>query len=758
MKTIGKIIGISELNVKVLLFDKDIKLKDILICKKDDHEYKFEVEQIEESIAYTIPFERVKGLKKGLELYKQDGGLEIEYSDEILGKIFNPYGDLIDGNKIKKPHSRNVYGTPLTIRDISINNSNLWTGIKALDFFAPLEKGYKMGLLGGAGVGKTVLIKEIINNVYKRLQSNAVFIGVGERSREGKELFDEMQASNLLDKMSMVFGQMGENPCSRSKAIYSGLTLAEYLRDEKKQDVLVFVDNIYRFVQAKSEISTELRRVPIENGYPTTMASDISEVEERINSTYEGSITSFQAIYIPADDITDEAVQAISGHLDGQIVLDRKVAEKGIYPAINVFKSNSKAIDPEKVGKRHYNLVQETLRYLSRYEELEEIIAVLGIDELSEEDRTIFFRARKLRNYFTQPMFVSENFTGIKGEMVEIKDTLDDVEDILQGKYDNVDEGALLFKGTLKKLNLAELEIKAEPIVKETQEEEEKEEKNEENLKSPKKEKFGKLGKKHKKEEIVVEGVEPEKTEEKEIQTEIGKNEIQEVEALPEINKEKEEEEPETLPGLELEEKEEEPEPETLPGLEPEEKEEEPEPETLPGLDPEEKEEENQDFIDYEEHFELPSEEELDKFISTLEDDVNNETTNNNDVKKEKISKEESFEEKIEQMKKKRDEMKKKLESVPKITDEEYEEVKEEVEEKVVDKVEDKAKDKGKNKEKEEKGKKQEKELKNNREDEKIIEEEQSKEYEDIDNIVLTSSILNENIHYSDEDEGDEQS
>ena len=306
-----------------------------------------------------------------------------------------------------------------------------------------------MGLLGGAGVGKTVLIKEIINNVYKKFKSNAVFIGIGERSREGKELYDEMKEDDLLDKMSMVFGQMGENPCSRSKAIYSGLTLAEYLRDQKNQDVLLFIDNIYRFVQAKSEISTELKRIPIENGYPTTMITDISEIEERINSTQNGSITSFQAIYIPADDLTDDAVQAISTHLDGQIVLDRKIAEKGLYPAINVFESHSNAIDPEKVGRKHYELVQETLKYLARYQELEEIIAVLGIDELSEEDKLIFYRARKLRNYFTQPMFVSENYTGLKGKMVDIKDTLKDVEDILNGKYDDTDEGEFLYRGSL---------------------------------------------------------------------------------------------------------------------------------------------------------------------------------------------------------------------------------------------------------------------------------------------------------------------
>ena len=450
METVGRILEISELNVKVLLYQNNLHIKDVITCTMNEKDYEFEIVEIEQNIAYAIPFERVTGLKKGLEVSKKEKGLSVEYSDQILGRIFNSYGQPIDNEKIiESTRTRNVYDRNINMKEISMNNEPLWTGIKALDFFAPLQKGFKMGLLGGAGVGKTVLIKEIINNVYKKFRSNTVFVGVGERSREGNELYDEMEKDNLLDKMSMVFGQMGENPCSRSKAVYSGLTLAEYLRDEKKQDVLIFIDNIYRFVQPKSEIATELKRIPVENGYPATMASDISEVEERINSTQDGSITSFQAIYIPADDITDEAVQAITTHLDGQVVLDRKVAEKGIYPAINVFKTNSKTIDPEKIGNKHYDLVQETLRYLSRYEELEEIIAVLGIDELSEEDRRIFYRSRKLRNYFTQPLFVSENYTGIKGQMVDIKDVLIDVEDILTGKYDEIDESKFLYRGTI---------------------------------------------------------------------------------------------------------------------------------------------------------------------------------------------------------------------------------------------------------------------------------------------------------------------
>jgi len=386
-----------------------------------------------------------------MKVTKAKGRLSIEYSDQILGHVFDSYGNLIDGLEMKPKKQRVVYDRSVSLEELDIQSDILRTGIKAIDFFAPIQKGAKLGLLGGAGVGKTVIIKELINNVFRKFQSNSVFIGVGERSREGKELFDEMVDAKLMDKIAIVFGQMGDNATSRSKAVYSGLTLAEYLRDEKKQDVLLFIDNVYRFVQAKSEISAELGRSPIENGYPTTLVSDVSEIEERINSTDTGSITSFQAIYIPADDYTDEAVQTISGHLDGQIVLDRSVAEKGIYPAINVFRTNSILVDPDYIGERHYNLVQEALRYLTRYEELEEIIVVLGIEELSAEDKLIFYRSRKLRNYFSQPMFVAEQYTGVPGQLVEIEDLLDDVDGILTGKYDDVDESKFLYIGSYGK-------------------------------------------------------------------------------------------------------------------------------------------------------------------------------------------------------------------------------------------------------------------------------------------------------------------
>lgn len=445
---IGSIVSISDLNVKILLNNpEEILIGDLLETHYKDRDYKFEVVEIQENIAKAIPFDNVMFLKKGVPVNKSNQKLSIEYSDKILGKVFDSYGELIDGTTIEEPHKREVYARNVALEEIDIKSDILWTGIKVIDFFAPIQKGSKLGLLGGAGVGKTVIIKELINNVFRKFQSNSVFVGVGERSREGKELYDEMLESELLDKIGIVFGQMGDNSTSRSKAIYSGLTLAEYLRDEKKQDVLLFIDNIYRFVQAKSEISTELGHPALENGYPTTMVSDVSEVEERINSTYDGSITSFQAIYIPADDYTDEAVQTITGHLDGQIVLDRSVAEKGIYPAVNVFRTSSILADPDFIGDRHFELIEETLRYLTRYEELEEIIVVLGIEELSEEDKKIFYRSRKLRNYFSQPMCVAEQYTNMKGEIVNIEDVLNDVENILKGKYDEVDENEFLFIG-----------------------------------------------------------------------------------------------------------------------------------------------------------------------------------------------------------------------------------------------------------------------------------------------------------------------
>ena len=403
---IGKIITIDDISIEIILSSNELNIGDILEVKGNS-KYIFEVVEINNISATCISLYSTRGLQKGSIVTKKSDGIDIEYSDKILGRVFDSYGDVIDGLPFESEKKVKINSGTVSLKDVKTDNEPLWTGIKVIDFFAPLQKGFKMGLLGGAGVGKTVLIKELIHNIYSSSNANAVFVGAGERSREGKELYEDMKNSNLLDKMTMVFGQMGDNPVSRSKSVGTGLRMAEYLRDEKGQDVLIFIDNIYRFIQAKAEISTDLKELLIENGYPANMASEISGIEERINSTDKGSITSFQAIYIPADDLTDDAVQTVMSYMDGQIVLDRKIAELGLYPAINVFKSTSKLIDADKIGERHFKLVERVLASLTRYEELEEIIAVLGIEELSEEDKFVFHRSRKLRNYFSQPMFVA---------------------------------------------------------------------------------------------------------------------------------------------------------------------------------------------------------------------------------------------------------------------------------------------------------------------------------------------------------------
>ena len=437
---IGKIITISDISIEIILSSTDIKIGNLLGIEGDQEEkYLFEVVEVNNISATCVSLYSTRGLQKGSIVIKKADELEVEYSDKILGRIFDSYGNPIDNIPFESERKVSASNRAVSLKEVKVETEPLWTGIKVIDFFAPLQKGFKMGLLGGAGVGKTVLIKELIHNIYASSNARAIFVGAGERSREGKELYEDMKSSNLLDKMVMVYGQMGDNPISRSKSV----------RDEKKEDVLIFIDNIYRFIQAKAEIATDLKELLIENGYPSNMASEISSIEERINSNDNGSITSFQAIYIPADDLTDDAVQTTMSYMDGQIVLDRKISELGLYPAINVFKSTSKLIDIEKIGERHFKLVERVLAYLTRYEELEEIIAVLGIEELSEEDKKIFHRSRKLRNYFSQPMFVAEPFTNIKGEFVDIKDVLDDVEGILEGKYDNIDESKFRYIGKI---------------------------------------------------------------------------------------------------------------------------------------------------------------------------------------------------------------------------------------------------------------------------------------------------------------------
>ena len=441
---VGKIISIFDVSIKVIL-SSQLEVGDIL--KTEDDKYNFEVVKIDSIEATCITLNSNHGLKKGINLYKKSSGLQMEYSDKVIGRVFNSYGNVIDGKNIESIKRVSTTNGTISLEKLDIDTKSLWTGIKIIDFFAPIQKGFKMGLIGGAGVGKTVLIRELIHNIYTDTSANAIFIGVGERSREGQELIEEMQKNNLLDKISLVFGSMGANPVARSKAVDTGLTIAEYLRDEKKQDALIFIDNIYRYIQAQSEISMELKEILVENGYMANMNELISKVEERANSTKDGAITSFQTIYVPADDLNDEAVQNISSYMDGQITLDRKMAEKGLHPAINVFKSTSKLVDADKIGQRHYDLLTKVLEYYTRYEELEEVIAILGIDEISEEDKNIFYRARKLRNYFSQPLYAAESFTNMPGVKVDIEDVLNDVENILNGTYDYIDELSFLFIG-----------------------------------------------------------------------------------------------------------------------------------------------------------------------------------------------------------------------------------------------------------------------------------------------------------------------
>ena len=443
---IGKIISILDIKVEVVLSTDDVKIGNIL-CLASDETKKFEVTEINSTTAICLALSSNRGLKKGEEVKLFAKEMEIEYSDRILGHMFNSYGDVIDDKKIVSVNVVKTDAKAVSVKDVDVEAPMMMTGIKAIEFFAPVQKGFKMGLLGGAGVGKTVLIKELIHNIYTSSKSHTVFVGAGERSREGIELYREMEEGNLLDKMSLVFGVMGDTPLARYKSVSSGITHAEYFRDIKKEDSLLFIDNVYRFIQAKSEIASEMKQILIENGYPSNLASEMSKVEERINSNKNGSITSFQAIYIPADDLSDEAVQTSMGYMDGQIVLDRETAELGLYPAIDIFNSTSKLVDIEKIGKRHYDLVGETLKTLSRYKELEKIIAVLGIEELSDSDKNIFYRARKLRNYFSQPMFAAESFTNMPGAFVKLEDILDDVENILAGKYDDVAESKFLFIG-----------------------------------------------------------------------------------------------------------------------------------------------------------------------------------------------------------------------------------------------------------------------------------------------------------------------
>lgn len=391
------------------------------------------------------------GLVRGMDALDTGSPIHVPVGRETLGRVFNVLGDTIDGKeKISTNKSASIHKPAPSFEDQDTSNEILETGIKVVDLIAPYAKGGKIGLFGGAGVGKTVLIQELINNIAIKHGGLSIFAGVGERSREGNDLYNEMIESGVIDNTVLVFGQMNEPPGARMRTALSGLTMAEYFRDEERQDVLLFIDNIFRFTQAGSEVSALLGRMPSAVGYQPTLATEMGQLQERITSTKKGSITSVQAVYVPADDLTDPAPTAAFAHLDATTVLSRSISELGIYPAVDPLSSTSRRLDPKIVGEEHYNVAREVQEILQKYKDLQDIISILGMDELSEDDKLIVSRARKIQRFLSQPFFVAEEFTGIKGSYVPVRDTIKGFKEILEGKHDDIPETYFFMKGTIE--------------------------------------------------------------------------------------------------------------------------------------------------------------------------------------------------------------------------------------------------------------------------------------------------------------------
>ena len=399
----------------------------------------------------TVAMSSTDGLKRGMKVENTGEPIKIPVGKPILGRILNVIGEPVDN---AGPIETNDY-LPIHRQSPALTEQNtdieiLETGIKAIDLLQPYQKGGKIGLFGGAGVGKTVLIQELIHNIAMAHNGVSVFGGVGERTREGNDLWNEFKESGVLDKVGLIYGQMNEPPGARMRVGLSALTAAEYFRDYSKQDVLLFIDNIFRFTQAGSEVSALLGRVPSAVGYQPTLATEMGELQERITSTKDGSITSVQAIYVPADDLTDPAPATTFSHLDASTVLSRDIASLGIYPAVDPLESNSRALDPHIIGEEHYDVTRKVLEILQKYKDLQDIIAILGMDELSEEDKETVNRARKIQKFLSQPFFVAEQFSGIKGKYVKIDDTIRGFKEIIEGKHDDLPEQAFYMVGTIE--------------------------------------------------------------------------------------------------------------------------------------------------------------------------------------------------------------------------------------------------------------------------------------------------------------------
>lgn len=448
---IKQVIGVV---VDVYFENKLPEIYNALTLELKGEKLTLEVEQhIGSNVVRCVAMGSTDGLKRGDKVHDTGAAISVPVGQETLGRIFNVLGEVVDGGaEVKTEKKYSIHRSAPKFVDQSNSMEILETGIKVIDLVCPVVKGGKVGMFGGAGVGKTVIIQELIHNIASEHGGYSVFAGVGERTREGNDLYNEFKESGVIDKVSMVFGQMNEPPGSRARVALSGLSIAEYFRDEKNQDVLFFVDNIFRFTQAGSEVSALLGRMPSAVGYQPTLASEMGELQERITSTKNGSITSIQAVYVPADDLTDPAPATTFGHLDSTVVLSRSLSELGIYPAVDPLDSSSIILDPKIVGSDHYEAARGVQKILQRYKDLQDIIAILGMEELSQEDKVIVARARKIQKFLSQPFFVAEQFTGRPGKYVKLADTVRSFNEILAGKYDDKSEDDFYMIGGIEEL------------------------------------------------------------------------------------------------------------------------------------------------------------------------------------------------------------------------------------------------------------------------------------------------------------------
>ncbi len=449
---IGKIVQIIGAVVDVRFQKHELpRLLNAIECDNNGQKLVLEVAQhIGDDIVRCIAMSSTDGLVRGLDAVDTGSPIRVPVGRETLGRVFNLLGDPVDEQPAPETQERwPIHRDAPSYEEQAASSEVLETGIKVIDLIAPYLKGGKIGLFGGAGVGKTVLIQELINNVANQHGGISVFTGVGERTREGNDLYHEMKDSGVLEKTCLVYGQMNEPPGARMRVALSGLTMAEYFRDTEGQDVLLFIDNIFRFTQAGSEVSALLGRMPSAVGYQPTLATEMGALQERITSTGKGSITSVQAVYVPADDLTDPAPATTFAHLDATTVLSRQIASLGIYPAVDPLESSSRILSPEIVGQEHYRVARQVQTILQRYTELQDIIAIMGMDELSDEDKLTVSRARKVQRFLSQPFFVAEQFTGMEGKYVPISETIRGFREIIDGEHDDLPESAFLFAGTI---------------------------------------------------------------------------------------------------------------------------------------------------------------------------------------------------------------------------------------------------------------------------------------------------------------------